>query len=117
MRTIEGGTSEFTEVVALDEQKYGASHLFEVKPVDGDQNPPFAQISFQKGPIKEAGRNGCHNEDLLIIVLDRLNGFQNTDFKCRENALAITKIEEALHWLRARTNARKARNVEGTHKV
>ena len=46
-----------------------------------------------------------------------LNGFQNSDYKCRENAIAITKLEEALMWLRKRTMARENRGVEGTHLV
>lgn len=77
----------------------------------------YAEVLFQKGPIKENGVNGCHNEDLLVIVLDRLDSFQRTEFKCRENALAITKIEEALLWLKARTENRIAREVEGTSKI
>ena len=43
--------------------------------------------------MKEAGKNGIHNEDLLVIVIDRLRGFQSGPFKCRENAIAITKLE------------------------
>lgn len=74
-------------------------------------------VDFQCGPIKECGVNGLNNEDLLLMVLTRLNAFQDTEFKCRENALAITKIEESLMWLRKRTTEREMRNVEGTHTV
>lgn len=48
------------------------------------------------------------------MVIRRLEGFQNSEFKCRENELAITKLEEALMWLRKRAQDREARNVEGT---
>jgi hypothetical protein len=75
----------------------------------------FATISFQNGPIKESGVNGCHNEDLLAIVIHRLRCFQSGPYACRENALALTKIEEALHWLNHRTSERQRRGVEGTH--
>ena len=71
-------------------------------------------MNFQNGPIKEAGVNGVMNEDLIAIVIDRMQGFQNGDFKCRENALALTKLEEALMWLRKRTQDREDRGVEGT---
>ena len=37
----------------------------------------------------------------------------NEAFPCRENALTITKIEEAIHWQEARTKDRIRRNVEG----
>jgi hypothetical protein len=35
---------------------------------------------------------------------------------CRENSIAITKLDEAILWLNARTNRREAEGVEGTHK-
>jgi hypothetical protein len=46
-------------------------------------------------------------------VIDRLRGFQSGDFRNRENALALTKIEEALLWLHKRTKDRLERGVEG----
>lgn len=75
-------------------------------------NNPITTISFQNGSIKENGVNGCQNEDLIIIVIDRLNDLQKK-FSCRENAIAITKLEEALMWLDKRTADRIARGVEG----
>ena len=75
----------------------------------------FGHVQFQNGPVKEFGVNGCHQEDLLAIVIDRLQSFQAGEFSCRENALALTKLEEAMHWLNHRTNARIARGVEGTN--
>ena len=65
--------------------------------------------------IKENGVNGCHNEDLIAVVIDRLQGFQAGEFSCRENAIAITKLEEALLWLNKRTQDRIRRGVEGTN--
>lgn len=75
-------------------------------------NNPIITIPFQNGPIKENGVNGCQNEDLISIVIDRLNDLQKK-FSCRENAIAITKLEEALMWLDKRTADRIARGVEG----
>ena len=57
------------------------------------------------------------NEDLIVMVIDRLESFQDSEFKCRENAVAITKLQEALMWLRKRTEDREARGVEGTYQV
>lgn len=74
----------------------------------------FGHVQFQKGPIKENDVNGCHNENLLAIVIDRLQHFQVGKFKCRENALALTKLEEAMHWLNHRTQDRIKCGVEGT---
>ena len=115
-RKVGIGTSKHTEVWCLDMPGAGgACHEYAVtKAGAGGLAPSVAGVGFQNGPIKEAGVNGCHQEDLIAIVLDRLHHFQAGDYSCRENALAITKLEEALHWLRHRTNAREARGVEGT---
>lgn len=74
-------------------------------------------LPFQKGPYPEAGVNGLTNELMLVTVLARLRAFQEGNTACRENALAITKIEEALHWLFARTRDRLRRGVEGRHEA
>ena len=71
------------------------------------------ELRFQKGPLDENAPNGVTNEALIAIVLDRLRGFQTSDYACRENALMITKLEEALHWSHHRTLARIRRGVEG----
>ncbi len=52
-------------------------------------------------------------EDHLKAALNRLKT-KNAELPCRENSLAITKIEEALMWLDHRTKDRQARGVEGT---
>lgn len=72
------------------------------------------EISFQNGPINEAGVNGISNEALLAIVEDRLKGFQSGQYACRENAIALTHIQDAMHWLHHRTRERMQRGVEGT---
>ncbi|KNY35565.1 hypothetical protein [Agrobacterium sp. SUL3] len=102
----------------------GANHVYEVwlpdmvvdGPGEGHTHGPTATIRFQNGPINENGVNGLTQEVLLAIVADRLRAFQSGPYACRENALALTKIEEAQHWLHSRTLARMSRGVEGTHK-
>lgn len=114
-REVKIGRQRYTKVICLDEPGAGgACHNYEVRPIAPSDDVPFAAVGFQNGAIKEAGVNGCFNEDLIAIVIDRLQGFQSGEFKCRENALAITKLEEALHWLNHRTAEREARGVEGT---
>lgn len=80
--------------------------------VDHDTNT----ISFkiQDGPIKEAGENGCQVDELIYIATVIIRGL-NHNFPCRENSIAITKLEEAQHWLDARTKDREERGVEGTN--
>jgi hypothetical protein len=96
----------------------GASHeyLITTSP-DAKTGARSIQISFQNGPITEKGVNGISGEALLAIVIDRLQCFQNGEYKCRENAIALTHLEDAMHWLQHRTRQRLARGVEGTSKV
>lgn len=109
MRKI--GTDKYTSVYVVDEKgQGGANHQYEIKSDDY----LMSSIKFQNGPIREYGVNGIFNEDLITIVIDRLQGFQSKEYACRENAIALTKLEEALMWLRKRTNDREARGVEGT---
>ena len=58
--------------------------------------------------------DGTTNEEILEVLINRMNYLQNK-FPCRENALAITKLDEALMWLNKRTADRVKRNVEGNH--
>ena len=108
-------TTKYTKVYEEANFNYNAPHSFQV--VAKESQEVLSCIHFQEGPIKECGVNGVCNEDLLVMVIRRLEGFQNSEFKCRENACAITKLEEALLWLRKRTMGRENRGVEGTHKV
>lgn len=107
-------TAKYTAIYHEDDPKFNAPHHFVI--CDGAERWQM-KIDMQEGPIKECGVNGCCNEDLLNIVKTRLEGFQNSEFACRENAEALTKLEEALLWLHHRTNKRVARGVEGTHTV
>lgn len=88
----------------------GANHKYQIEFPHAKYD---VMISFQNGPIAEAGVNGVTHEALLAIVLDRLECFQKGQYACRENAIAFTKIEEALLWLQRRTMKRMARGVEG----
>jgi predicted deacetylase len=120
LRQVKIGTTRFTRILVADEPgQGGACHEYYVRdnhPADDFQGAmPFAEVRFQNGPVKEFGVNGCHQEDLIAIVIDRLQSFQAGEFACRENALALTKLEEAMHWLKHRTDARIARGVEGTN--
>jgi hypothetical protein len=112
------GSDEHTEVHAIDERGAGnANHEYIIvtDPKGCEQNHrPLTEINFQNGPIKENGINGIHNEDLIAIVIDRLDGFQSGEYACQDNADAATCLSNALAYLRKRTDARKARGVEGT---
>jgi len=115
MRKVEIGSERFTTIYAFDEPGMGgACHEYDIIRKEGRQM--VTRIKFQKGPVEETVANGCFNEDLIAVVIDRLRGFQSGNFPCRENALALTKLEEALHWLDSRTQDRQRRGVEGKFK-
>lgn len=110
--------NEGIKITVLDEPGSGGAHYeYAIDLVGGapDSGGVVTRISFQNGPIKEVGVNGLTHEALMAVVIDRLQCFQAGPFACRENALALTKLEEAMHWLHHRTRARQARGVEGTH--
>lgn len=72
-------------------------------------------VQMQCGGRKEAGSiSGAVDADLLEIVRDRLQAFRAGPYACRENACALTHIEEALMWLNRRVEDRMVRGVLGT---
>ena len=74
-----------------------------------------AEIQFQHGPRNEEGSTrGVLDNDLMEIVRDRLKAFQSGPYACRENALALTHIEEALMWMNRRVEDHIERGVLGT---
>lgn len=120
MKKVEIGTSNHSAVYVSGEPGPGNAHhryyLSPAKEVSAiTPAGAFGHVLFQKGPVKEAGVNGCHNEDLLAIVIHRLRGFQSGEYYCRENELALQKLEEAMHWLNACTAERQRQGIEGTH--
>jgi len=123
VRKLDIGSKHFTRVVVGDNPgQGGACHNYYISRVQQREDESDLSIGelgyvfFQNGPVAENGINGCHQEDLLAIVIDRLRHFQAGPFACRENALALAKIEEAMHWLNHRTADRQAQGVEGTGK-
>ena len=70
-------------------------------------------IKFQTGGTASTERNGIFIEDLLIIARAKLTDYNN-QLSCRENQLAIDKIDEAILWLTYRKAERKHRGVYGT---
>lgn len=95
--------------------------------LDADGNPAGGtvsgrglSISWQSGPLQAVDGerldpNGAFVEGVITAALQRIEHYQTTKFRCRENAIAVTKLEEALLWLNKRTADRTARGVEGTH--
>lgn len=101
--------------------KYEAINLSDANgnPTGGKAEGVGIIIEWQNGPLgRGADRkepNGAFVETVIDIARQRIQYYQDSPFKCRENAIAITKLEEALLWLGKRTADREVRGVEGTH--
>jgi hypothetical protein len=97
--------------------------------VDPDGNPTGGyvagvglNITWQSGPLGKPPKepNGTFVDDVIEAARQRLEFYQKAaggKFACRENAIAITKLEEAAHWLYARRMERESRGVQGEHKA
>lgn len=117
------------DVFALDEPgPGGAHHLYEVVKLNAgricEEDGTFRTrpenmlltVQMQEGPRKDPNStHGVLDTDLLEIVRDRLAAFQSGPFACRENACALTHIEEALLWMNKRVEDRMTRGVLGTY--
>ena len=103
---VQLGTDKYTEVLADANKSYNCSPNFAVRAKATGEI--LADIHFQDGPVKEVGINGVANEDLIVMVMHRLNQFQDSDYACKENADAVRHLQDGLDSLRVR------RGVEGT---
>jgi len=93
-------------------------------PAGGFTTGTGIRIDWQNGPLgRDEDRedpNGAFVEGVIAAAIDRMKFYQSASdgrFRCRENALVLTKLEEALHWCDHRTQEREARKVEGTHEA
>jgi len=99
----------------------------EGNPAGGRSTGIGIDINWQDGPLREestevgtpsneiAKQNGAFVEGVISAAIGRLEFYQASKFRCRENALALTKLQESVHWLNARTADREAQGIEGTH--
>lgn len=120
------------DVVVMDElrerypEKFNESGAMDYKWFEADIRPhnfvyvrhDVNSLSFtiQNGPVKENGVNGCQVDTVVEAAKTIIEGL-NAKFPCRENSMAITKLDECLMWLDKRTKDRVARQVEGESKA
>lgn len=133
LETLKGVASINGEpVVCMDElrekypEKFNESGAMDYKWFESEIRPhnfiyarhDVNSLSFtiQNGPIKEVGKNGCQVEDIIAAAKVIVEGL-NAKFPCRENAMIVTKLDEAIMWSKKRTADRLARQVEGQSKA
>ncbi len=88
-------------------------------PTGGSVTGIGLKIDWQDGPLGRGDDrqepNGAFVETVIAAVIQKLEHYNADKFKCRENSVAITKLEEAGMWLNQRTINRERRESEGTH--
>lgn len=86
-----------------------------VCPIFIDHDRDMISFKMMTKPASEGG-SGAQLTDLIEVakhILEYLNG----KFPCRENAMTITKLDEALMWQEKRTKDRLKRGVEGKNEA
>lgn len=113
---IDAFTEEYLKIFAGPDGAGSAPHYYKVSTSGADGKPTWAvcQIALQEGHPKD-GVNGIGVQSLLLVVLDFLQKANAGEFRCRETAVTITKIEEALQWNKQRELDRKQRGVLQTY--
>jgi hypothetical protein len=100
---------------------------------DGHGNPAGGSVHgigfvivWQNGPLKEQAdsegavaisHNGASVEQIIAACADRLEFFQDSKFSSQYNEDAIAHLDLAIACLKARTEDREKRGVEGTNQI
>lgn len=85
----------------------------ETHPIFVDHDVDMISFKMLTKPASEGGNMEMCQLTTLIATAKHMLEYLNAKFPCRENALTITKLEEALMWQDARTKNRELRGVEG----
>ena len=94
----------------------GVSNFSKDRPIFIHHEESQLCFKIQDGPIKENGINGCQVDEVIEVAKIIISGL-NEKFQCRENSMVITKLDEAIMWLKKRKEDRQMRGVEGTSSV
>ena len=107
---LPGDTNADAFPVCTDDEKGpgGAHHRYMLSHGDG-----ATILSFQKGALAEVVPNGVTDTQLLAVLIHRLQCFQEGPFRSRENACALTHLQEAMMWQHQRTMNRMRTGIEG----
>ena len=84
-------------------------------PIFLDHDQDMVSVKLMTSPASEGGEGGQFT-DFIELALTQLK-YLNNKFPCHENAMTITKLDEALMWQEKRTKDRESRNVEGRNET
>jgi hypothetical protein len=86
---------------------------------EGIKDGDGIEIKFCKGNKEDDSllrQEGYFTETLIQVAKQFLEDSNLPPFSCRENSMAITKLDEALMWINKRAEDRKARDVQATYR-
>ena len=83
--------------------------------LDNFQTGRVQEVIFMKRVDGEVARDGTTNEEVLTMLIERIR-YLDTEMPCRENQIALVRLEEALLWLNRRTELRISQGVETSDK-
>jgi hypothetical protein len=112
------GIDDLTDSIVIvsdnpDPSAGNGTHFYEASGPDGKM---CASIQFQHGPRNDPSSTpGLTLQAAIEILIDHVRSFQGGPYACRENALVLTKLEEAQHWAQHRAIDRKRRGVLGVN--
>uniref|UniRef100_A0A6M3ISA9 Putative structural protein n=1 Tax=viral metagenome TaxID=1070528 RepID=A0A6M3ISA9_9ZZZZ len=69
-------------------------------------------LIFMKKENSELVHIGTTNEEVIEVLINRLEYLQ-IKLPCEENGWAVSKLKDALDWLRRRTKKRVEQGIEG----
>ncbi len=103
MRELKSATKEYGQTFATDEQSGGANHhyAFKYQPTPGGPIVEMGSLKFQSGFPAEAGVNGVSDEQVLLALIDHIEGLQRGN-SCHQNYNALMNLKNALDWIRVR---------------
>lgn len=87
--------------------------LRETNPICFDHETDMISFKMLTKPASEGGNLDLCQLTELISVAKHMLEYLNKAYPCRENAMTITKLDEALMWQKQRTANRIERGVEG----
>lgn len=76
---------------------------------------PYLHVEFQHGLVPKVGVNGVRVEDVMDVVIRRLERYQNTELACAENHEAIRNLHAAKDAMARRRQRRQTQGVLNTY--
>jgi hypothetical protein len=105
-----------TNVVRISEKDPNAGGGYHAYAIQYGGPKDVLHIPFQHGPRgAPTSTAGIFDDDLLAILEDRMQAFEEGPFACEENALALAHIRDARYWLGTRVARRVAQGVLGAN--